>query len=82
MGYYVELDVSMESTAVCVLDGAGGVILERSVASDPDAIAPCAWRVPTANRCGLALKRVLCHPGCTANWPTEAFRSGASRFGR
>jgi len=41
MRYYVGLDVSMESTAVCVLDEAGGVILERSVPSDPDAIALC-----------------------------------------
>ncbi len=36
---YVGLDVSVGRTAVCVMDAAGRVISERSVASTPEAIA-------------------------------------------
>ena len=39
MKQYVGLDVSMEETKVCVLDGAGVVVFEGSVASRPAALA-------------------------------------------
>ena len=38
MKYYAGLDVSMEETAVCVIDGDGAVVAEAKVASDPQAI--------------------------------------------
>jgi hypothetical protein len=38
------LDVSMEETAVCVVDEAGGIVAEAKVASDPAAIAACLER--------------------------------------
>lgn len=41
MKHYVGLDVSMEATAVCVVDGAGEIVAERKVASDPRAIGGC-----------------------------------------
>lgn len=37
---YVALDVSLEKTAVCVMDAEGGVIVERAVTSDA-AHSPC-----------------------------------------
>lgn len=37
--FYIGLDVSVARTAVCILDAAGQVILERSVASTPETIA-------------------------------------------
>ena len=54
MKHYVGLDVSMEETAVCVIDGAGEVVSERKVASDPAAIATCLapWR-GSLSRVGL-----------------------------
>lgn len=41
MAYYAGLDVSMEATAVCVIDAAGTVVSEAKVASEPEAIAAC-----------------------------------------
>lgn len=38
MKYYAGLDVSMEETAVCVIDAAGAVVAEAKVASDPRSI--------------------------------------------
>ena len=39
MAYYAGLDVSLEQTSLCVVDEAGAVVLERRVASEPEAIA-------------------------------------------
>lgn len=39
MKYYAGLDVSLEETAVCVIDGEGAVVAEAKVASEPAAIA-------------------------------------------
>ncbi len=39
MKYYAGLDVSMEETAVCVVDSEGEVVSEAKVASEPEAIA-------------------------------------------
>ena len=36
---YVGLDVSVARTAVCIMDAAGQVVREQSVASTPEAIA-------------------------------------------
>lgn len=52
MEFYAGLDVSLESTSVCVVDGAGKVVREGKMASDPDAIEAflAEW--------GAALRRV------------------------
>jgi transposase len=39
MKYYIGLDVSLELTAVCVVNGDGEVIVEAKVLSEPDAVA-------------------------------------------
>jgi transposase len=39
MDKYVGLDVSMEETSVCILDGAGNVVYEGKTPSQPDALA-------------------------------------------
>lgn len=46
MKYYAGLDVSLEETAVCVIDGEGRTLAEGKVASEPDAIAGylAPWR--------------------------------------
>ena len=38
MEQYVGLDVSVEETSVCVIDGAGKTIRELKVPSEPDAL--------------------------------------------
>lgn len=62
MEHYVGLDVSLKTTAVCVVDAAGAVLAEGSVASDPDAIARFVEKkAPAAIRVGL-------ESGPTATW--------------
>jgi len=52
--YYVGLDVSLEQTAVCIIDEAGDVVAERTVASHPDDIGECVAGVTgTIARVGL-----------------------------
>jgi len=43
MTYYAALDVSLRSVAICIVDGAGKVCLERTVASEVAAIAASLW---------------------------------------
>ena len=38
MRYFAGLDVSLEETAICVVDEAGGIVREARVASEPDAL--------------------------------------------
>ena len=37
--HFAGLDVSLETTTICVIDDQGGVVFEGSVATDSDAIA-------------------------------------------
>lgn len=39
MKKYVGLDVSLEETAICVVDEQGRIVAERKVASQPETIA-------------------------------------------
>ena len=39
MTSYVGLDVSLKSTSICVVDADGAIVVEQTVASDPDRIA-------------------------------------------
>ena len=54
MSFYAALDVSLETTSICVVNGEGAVIREREVATEPEAIAAF---LPTEEqrlvRCGL-----------------------------
>jgi hypothetical protein len=38
MSYYAGLDVSLEETAICVVDDAGWMVKERRAASEPEAL--------------------------------------------
>jgi len=53
MIHYAGLDVSLEHTAVCVVDEIGKVRLEKVVSSDPEAIARCLENFPGIARLGL-----------------------------
>src|SRR5437763_16777923 len=39
MTLYAALDVALEKTALCIVDREGAVVLEASIATDPDVIA-------------------------------------------
>ena len=38
MNHYVGIDVSLEASSVCVVDGDGNIVCEGKVASEPDAL--------------------------------------------
>ena len=46
MTLYVALDVSLEKTAVCVMDAEGTLIIERVVPSDAAALAELMTALP------------------------------------
>lgn len=71
MGYYAGLDVSLEETAVCVVDEKGQVIKEARVASEPEAL------ILFFQRLGLAMERI----GLEACSLTAWLHDGLSRAG-
>jgi hypothetical protein len=63
MEFFGGLDVSIDQTAVCVVDDKGAVHLQTSVATDAGAIMKALK--PFCRGCGVsAMKPVPCHPGC------------------
>jgi predicted NBD/HSP70 family sugar kinase len=56
---YSGLDVSLKETAICIVDNAGEIILERSVPTDPQVIA----------------KRGKAYSGVAGEWSTKLRRS-------
>ena len=60
--FYVGLDVSVARTAVCIMDAAGQVILERSVESTPETIAA------TIRASGKEVERVGLEAGINSAW--------------
>lgn len=62
MAYYAGLDVSLEETAVCVVDGRGSVVAEFTAPSDPEALVARlkSWR--------RGLKRVGLEAGGLSPW--------------
>jgi transposase len=62
MEHYAGIDVSLESSSVCVVDGAGQVIREAKVASEPAALV--TWFVGG----GLDLTRIGLEAGPLSQW--------------
>ena len=66
--HYVGLDVSLETTSICVVDDAGALIWRGKCSSDPDTItATLRQHAPGAVRVGL-------ETGQLSNWLTLSLR--------
>jgi len=68
MEHYVGIDVSLEQSSVCVVDGTGRILRETKVASEPEALI--GW----LHGLGLELTRVGLEAGPLSQWLYAAMR--------
>jgi transposase len=68
MNYYAGIDVSLECSSVCVVDGAGKIVRESKVASEPEALI--GW----FGKLGLSLERIGLEAGPLSQWLYAALR--------
>jgi transposase len=62
MNYYAGIDVSLESSSVCVVDAAGKIVREAKVASEPEALIGWFWSL------GVELTRIGLEAGPLSQW--------------
>ena len=62
MEHYAGIDVSLERSGVCVVDGTGRIVREAKVASEPEAL------VAFLGQLGLPLTRVGLEAGPLSQW--------------
>jgi transposase len=68
MDYYAGIDVSLECSSVCVVEGSGKIAREGKVASEPDALI--AWFASI----GLTVERIGLEAGPLSQWLCPALR--------
>ena len=68
MNYYAGIDVSLECSSVCVVDGAGKIVRESKVASEPEALI--GW----FRKLELSLTRIGLEAGPLSQWLYAALR--------
>jgi transposase len=68
MNYYAGIDVSLECSSVCVVDGSGKILREAKVASEPEALI--AW----FGSLGLSMDRIGLEAGPLSQWLCVAMR--------
>jgi transposase len=68
MNHYVGIDVSLEASSVCVVDGNGKIVREGEIASEPDALI--AW----LKSLKLELMRIGLEAGPLSQWLYAAMR--------
>ena len=64
MTHYAGLDVSLEETAVCIIDETGRIVTEARVASEPLALVAFLTGLGRAIE-RIGLRRARYRPGCT-----------------
>ena len=69
MTYYAGIDVSLEYSSVCVVDGTGKIIREQRIASEPEALI--AW----FRGLGFGLERIGLEAGPMSQWLHAAMRA-------
>jgi transposase len=68
MDHYAGIDVSLESSSICVVDAGGKIVCEAKVASDPEALI--GW----FGSLGLSLARIGLEAGPLSQWLYAAMR--------
>jgi transposase len=68
MNYYAGIDVSLEYSSVCILDGSGKIVREAKVLSEPEALI--GW----FGSLGFGLERVGLEAGPLSQWLFAAMR--------
>src|ERR1700729_2858913 len=69
MEYYAGIDVSLESSSICVVDGSGRIIREAKVSSEPDALL--TW----FKGLGFGLARIGLEAGPLSQWLYAGMRA-------
>lgn len=69
MTYYAGIDVSLEYSSVCVVDGTGKIVREQRIASEPEALI--AW----FRGLGFELERIGLEAGPLSQWLYAAMRA-------
>lgn len=59
---YAGIDVSLDSSSVCMIDASGKIVREVKLASDPDAL--CRWFLEL----GLVVRRIGLEAGPLSQW--------------
>jgi transposase len=70
MEHYAGIDVSLEASSVCVVDGSGKIVREAKVASEPEALI--GW----FGSLGLGLARIGLEAGPLSQWLYAAMKQG------
>jgi transposase len=70
MKYFAGLDVSLEETAICVVDLAGTIVKETRAASEPNALAAALRSLD------LALERIDLESCALTAWLHDELRAG------
>lgn len=68
MRYFAGLDVSLEETAICVVDDSGGIVKEGRAASDPEAL------ITVLRKLGLTLERIGLEACSLTAWLYDGLR--------
>ena len=73
MEYFAGLDVSLETVNVCIVNGAGDILLEKKIAAEPAAI------VHLLKSFGSPFKRIGLEAGPTSSWLYGELRAAGYR---
>ena len=72
MKYFAGLDVSLEETAICIVDETGRIVKEARSASEPDAL------IDALQRMGVTLERVGLEACSLTAWLHEGLRQAVA----
>ena len=73
MSHYAGLDVSLEETAICVVDGTGRIVKETRAPSEPEAL------ITALSEIGLPLERIGLEACSLTAWLHDELRRPACR---